>query len=125
MNIYLNDELNTTYNKKEDNDLEYVMDKTMNRMILDQVCDKYDKFTWEYNEYTKDFFTNFEVKGEIKACIFVDEESADFKIIINNELKVAECSDETQQKREQLVKNISKIYTVISKQDILERLKEL
>lgn len=106
-------------------DLEQIMDKSINKMIFEQVYDKYNKFIWKESNFGREYCTSFNFDNVTIINIYIDKESATFRVVINKINKIVVDDDDTEQKRFELVEKINRIYKPISKQEIYKKLKEI
>lgn len=113
---------------KEETNIEKVFDNTIDKLIFEEVFNKYDKLTWQetfINSQEDRFFVAKLNINENEVQICISKVNADFGIVFNNKWVVIDNSIKNYEKREELLNKIKPLITEITKSSILDKLRSL
>ena len=112
---------------KETN-IEEVFNNAMDKIIFEEVFNKYDKLTWQetfINNWEDRFFVAKLDINENEVQICISKVNGNFGILFNDRWVVVDDSIKNYKKREELLNKIKPLITVVTKSSILDRLRNL
>lgn len=111
-----NPEVYYKHTKASDEDVAQALNHTMDKLIFDEVCKVYNLLTW--NDIDNKYIATITIKS-IPLAIVVNYDKVRFQVLNNNEIII----DSWFTKLEDLINDIRQTFTIITKKDILEKLR--
>lgn len=126
--VILKDSLIMQEETDKETNIEEIFNNTMDKIIFEEVFNKYDKLTWQEtflnNREDRFFVAKLDInENEVQICI--SKVNGNFGILFNDKWVVIDDSIKNYKKREELLNKIKPLITVVTKSSILDRLRDL